>query len=74
MSKKAIEVIERELSTFDDADQERLSTDIVSYLRRLQELRRELAKGEQDFENGNTCTLADLNTAIDAIRKKYAGA
>ena len=56
MSKKAIEVIERELSTFDLADQERLSTDFASYLRRLQELRRELMKGQQAMENGNQKT------------------
>ena len=74
MSKKAIEVIERELTTFEPADQERLSTDFASYLRRLQELRRELMIGQQAMENGDTCTLADLDTAINAIRQKYAGA
>ncbi len=74
MSKKAIEVIERELNTFDPADQERLSTDFASYLRRLQELRRELMKGQQAMENGDTCTLADVETTINALRRKYAGA
>ena len=66
--------IEEELAGFSPDDQERLSGDFVAYLRRLQTIRAELNKGENDVKEGRVSGLADLDSAIEALRSEYAGA
>ena len=68
MSTRAIDAIERELSQFDPAEQERLAGDIATYLRRLHALRQELRKGEREIERGDARSVTDLEAAIEQIR------
>ncbi len=65
--------IAKELQAFSPDEQERLGDTFLDYLRRLRTIRVELAKGEADLAEGRTRTLADLDAAIAALRREYAG-
>ncbi len=71
---KVADTLVTELETFSPEEQTRLGNDFVAYLRRLRDLRLELAKGERDIAEGKVGNLADLDSAIAALRRQHAGA
>lgn len=65
--------IEDELAAFQPEEREQLSRQIADYLHRVRNLRQALASGEADIAEGRTGTLSDLDQAINALRRQYAG-
>jgi hypothetical protein len=74
MSRALIREIEEELATFPPDEQRRLGADVVSYLQRLREIRRELDKAERSVAAGRVSTLADLDQVIGELRRQHDGA